>query len=58
MKQLLPILAGVVLCLISTVVAFLVPHAHAFSYVTISLSIVTGLLCIAGIIHYATRGTL
>lgn len=58
MKHLLPILAGVILCLISTAAAFLVPHVHAFSYLTLALAVITGLLCVAGIIHYAARGTL
>ena len=48
MKNLFPIAAGVVLCLICTVVGFLIPQVSALTYITVSLACVTGLLCIGG----------
>ena len=57
MKNLLPITAGVVLCLICTVVGILIPQFSALAYVTVTLACVTGLLCIGGIFHHITRGS-
>ena len=37
MKNLFPIAAGVVLCLICTVVGFLIPQVSALAYITVSL---------------------
>ena len=56
MKNLFPIAAGVVLCLIRTVVGFLIPQVSALAYITVSLACVTGLLCIGGILRHVTRG--
>ena len=56
MKNLFPIAAGVVLCLICTVVGFLIPQVSALAYITVSLACVTGLLCIGGILRHVTRG--
>ena len=56
MKNLCPIAAGVVLCLICTVVGFLIPQVSALAYITVSLACVTGLLCIGGILRHVTRG--
>lgn len=44
MKNLFPIAAGVVLCLICTVVGLLIPQVSALAYITVSLACVTGLL--------------
>ena len=48
MKNLLPVITGVVLCLICTIIGILVPRFSALAYVTVSLACVTGLLCIGG----------
>ena len=56
MKNLFPIAAGVVLCLICTVVGLLIPQVSALAYITVSLACVTGLLCIGGIFRHVTRG--
>lgn len=56
MKNLFLISAGVVLCLICTVVGILIPQLSAMAYVTVSLACVTGLLCIGGILRHVTRG--
>ncbi len=56
MKNLFPIVAGVVLCLVCTVVGFLIPQLSALTYATVSLACVTGLLCIGGILRHVTRG--
>ena len=41
MKNLLPIITGVVLCVICTIVGILVPRFSALAYVTVSLACVT-----------------
>ena len=56
MKNLLPIITGVVLCVICTIVGILVPRFSALAYVTVSLACVTGLLCIGCIFRHITRG--
>lgn len=56
MKNPFPIIAGVVLCLICTVVGLLIPQFSALAYITVSLVCITGLLCIGGILRHVTRG--
>ena len=56
MKQLLPVAAGVLLCLACTVVGFLFPQFSSLAYVTVSIACVTGLLCLFGILRHITRG--
>ncbi len=56
MKNLLPVIAGVVLCLICTVIGILVPQLSAMTYVTVSLACVTALFCIGGIFRHIIRG--
>ena len=56
MKNPFPIIAGVVLCLICTVVGLLIPQFSALAYITVSLACITGLLCISGILRHVTRG--
>ena len=56
MKNPLPVITGVVLCLICTIISILVPQFPALTYVTVSLACVTGLLCIGGIFRHITRG--
>ncbi len=56
MKNLLPVITGVVLCVICTIVGILVPRFSALAYITVSLACVTGLLCIGGIFRHITRG--
>ena len=56
MKNLLPVITGVVLCVICTIVGILVPRFSALAYVTVSLACVTGLLCFGGIFRHITRG--
>ena len=56
MKNLFPIIAGVVLCLVCTVAGIMIPQVSALAYITVSLACVTGLLCIGGILRHVTRG--
>lgn len=56
MKNLFPVIVGVVLCLICTIVGILIPQFSALAYVTVTLACVTGLLCIGGIFRHITRG--
>lgn len=57
MKNLLPIIAGVMLCLVCTISGILLPQLSALTYVTLALACGTGFLCVGGILrHITTHG--
>lgn len=56
MKSMMYVLAGVALCVVFALVGFFVPNVRLMPYLTIALSVTTGMLCIGGILRYMLDG--
>lgn len=56
MKSMMYVLAGVSLCVVFALVGFFVPNVRLMPYLTIALSVTTGMLCIGGILRYMLDG--
>lgn len=50
------VMIGVVLCALFALVGFFVPNVQILPYLTIALSVTTGMLCIGGILRYMMNG--
>lgn len=56
MKSMMYVLGGVALCVVFALVGFFVPNVRLMPYLTIALSVTTGMLCIGGILRYMLDG--
>ena len=50
------VVIGVVLCALFALVGFFVPNVRLMPYLTVALSVTTGMLCIGGILRYMMNG--
>ena len=50
------VVIGVVLCALFALVGFFVPNVRIIPYLTVALSVTTGMLCIGGILRYMMNG--
>ena len=52
------VVIGVVLCALFALVGFFVPNVRLMPYLTVALSVTTGMLCIGGILRYMMNGNI
>ena len=50
------VVIGVALCALFALVGFFVPNVRLMPYLTVALSVTTGMLCIGGILRYMMNG--
>lgn len=56
MKSMMYVLGGAALCVLFALVGFFMPYVEVMPYLTIALSVTTGMLCIGGILRYMLDG--